>query len=312
MEFAPEINIFVGPNGTGKTHLMKCLYGTQNYFVFSQRDDLTPSPFRKLFQINQTSEIIRYGSQECDIELAINGFKLNLNISNSGDSKSNWGMINFDRAIFIPALNMISHTKKFIPTYDEYQIDFDLTHRDIVSLLFSPEKRIPSEHASKIMNVLESIMGGKLEEEGERFYLESARGRHPMPLVADGMRKIATLYQLVKNGWLEPGAVLFWDEPETHLSPILMDEVIQVLLELSRSGVQIFLATHNYIILKEFDLQATEEDSVRYFSFSLNENNAAQVSWTDDYSQIGPNPISDQLDYIYDRELKRSLGPRGK
>jgi AAA15 family ATPase/GTPase len=155
-------------------------------------------------------------------------------------------------------------------------------------------------------------MGGSIEEEGERFYLKTAQGRHPMPLVADGMRKIATLYQLVKNGWLEPGAVLFWDEPETHLSPILMDEVIKVLLELARSGVQIFLATHNYVILKEFDLQATKDDSVRYFNFSLDSKNAAQVSWTDDYSQIPNNPISEQFDSIYDRELNRSLGVRAK
>jgi hypothetical protein len=47
-----------------------------------------------------------------------------------------------------------------------------------------------------------------------------------MPMVAEGLRKIATLVQLQRNGWLIPGTTLFWDEPETNLNPVLMDEVV--------------------------------------------------------------------------------------
>ena len=204
---------------------------------------------------------------------------------------------------------MMGHTKRFISTYDEYQIDFDQTHRDIVALLLSPEKRSTQENQNPGLKILTNILGGEIEEESERFYLKTPQGRQAMPLVADGLRKIATLYQLIKNGWLEPGAVLFWDEPEIHLSPVLMDEVVAVLLELARSGVQIFLATHSYVILKELDLQALAADDVRYFALESTPEGTT-VEMTSDYAQLHPNPIAEQFDSLYDRELTRATGRR--
>ena len=88
------------------------------------------------------------------------------------------------------------------------------------------------------------LLGGKLEYEENtgRFYLATSLGRIPMPLVAEGLRKIATLVRLTENGWLTPGTTLFWDEPEVNLNPKLMDEVIGAILALTRAGIQVFMA----------------------------------------------------------------------
>ena len=40
-------------------------------------------------------------------------------------------------------------------------------------------------------------------------------------LLAEGLRKLGLLWLLIRNGSLKPGAVLFWDEPETNLNPKL-------------------------------------------------------------------------------------------
>ena len=50
---------------------------------------------------------------------------------------------------------------------------------------------------------------------------------------------------MIRNGTLQPDSVFFWDEPETNLNPRLFGVVIDVLLELQRAGVQVFLATHD-------------------------------------------------------------------
>ena len=45
-------------------------------------------------------------------------------------------------------------------------------------------------------------------------------------------------------------------------------EIVQILLELSRNGQQVVLATHDYVLLKWFDLLMDErkEDHVRFHS----------------------------------------------
>lgn len=94
-------------------------------------------------------------------------------------------------------------------------------------------------------------LGGTIErDDSGRFYLATDMGRMPMPMVAEGLRKIATLVQLRQNGWLSRGATLFWDEPEVNLNPALMDNMVGAILALARNGVQVFLATHSYLILR--------------------------------------------------------------
>lgn len=52
------------------------------------------------------------------------------------------------------------------------------------------------------------------DEKKDEFYLKSGNSKQEFNLVAEGIRKMALLWQLVKNGTLEKGSVLFWDEPE--------------------------------------------------------------------------------------------------
>ena len=116
------------------------------------------------------------------------------------------------------------------------------------------------------------------------------------------------LWLLISNGSLRPGAVLFWDEPETNLNPKLYGVVIEVLLELQRLGVQIFLATHDYVILRELDLQAKEGDKVAFHSlYRSEETGEIECHTADDFQEIHPNAIMEAFDSIYDREIKRSL-----
>lgn len=48
------------------------------------------------------------------------------------------------------------------------------------------------------------------------------------------------LWQSAKNGTLEKGSVLFWDEPEVNISPAYLSTIAELLLELQSNGVQIY------------------------------------------------------------------------
>jgi ABC-type polar amino acid transport system ATPase subunit len=99
----------------------------------------------------------------------------------------------------------------------------------------------------------------------------------------------------------------FWDEPETNLNPRVIGTLVEVLLELQRLGVQILLATHDYVVLKELDLRTKKSDNVRFHALYRDASGTIQHSSTDDYLQIHPNAIADTFLELYDRDVKREL-----
>jgi len=48
--------------------------------------------------------------------------------------------------------------------------------------------------------------------------------------------------------------------------------VVEILLELQRMGVQVFIATHDYVTLKEFDLQTKKKDRVEQWAMEIHIN----------------------------------------
>ena len=129
-------------------------------------------------------------------------------------------------------------------------------------------------------------------------------------LLAEGLRKLGLLWLLIQNGTLTAGSVLFWDEPETNLNPKLFGSVVDILLELQRQGVQIFLATHDYLILKQLDLQSTSEDEVAYHALHRDDRGDLVCNTTDSYLAIDPNAIAEAFSDVYDLEIQRSLRKR--
>lgn len=117
------------------------------------------------------------------------------------------------------------------------------------------------------------------------------------------------LWILIQNGTLLNGSTLFWDEPETNLNPRLMKTVVGILLALQRLDVQIFLTTHDYVVLKEIDLQSKKEDNLRFHSLYRNsESGELEVSGTATYLDISPNAIDDTFGSFVDREIEKSMG----
>ena len=143
----------------------------------------------------------------------------------------------------------------------------------------------------------------------EEFFLGSKRGTLEFTLLAEGLRKLGLLWLLIQNGTLTEGSILFWDEPETNLNPKLFGPVVEILLELQRQGVQIFVATHDYLILKQLDLQARKGDRVSYHALYRDDDSGDLVcNSTDSYFSIDPNAISEAFSDVYDQEIRRSIG----
>ena len=174
----------------------------------------------------------------------------------------------------------------------------------MIKRAFLPRLKGPLDAAwQQLLDGLQAAIAGQVVTRGEHFSLKDAQGELEFTLLAEGLRKLALVSLLVQNGTLFNGSVLFWDEPEANLNPALLGLVVDVLLRLQRMGVQVFLATHNYVLLKEFDLRSREQDQIRYLSLFRDEMGAVQTLASDDLSGVDPNLIIDTYTSLYDREI---------
>ena len=104
----------------------------------------------------------------------------------------------------------------------------------------------------------EGICGGRFVfYGGGKVTFKTENAEYSANSMAEGFRKAGMLSRLLETGAIQPGVSgpLFWDEPESNLNYKLMKLLVQILLELSRNGQQIILATHDYFLLKWLDLK---------------------------------------------------------
>ena len=212
---------------------------------------------------------------------------------------------------FIPAKEILSNAYNLSDAVRKGNVEFDDTYVDIIAAARIDISRGPgTAEQKKYLKSLQKITQGRVAMADERFYLKPGnQARIEFNLVAEGVRKIALLWQLVKNGTLKKGAVLFWDEPEANINPKYLPVLVELLLELQRNGVQIFISTHDYILAKYFELRTLLRDEVVYHSLYREEvSKDICVETEKKFSTLKHNAImtafSQLMDDVYHTETR--------
>lgn len=319
--FLRGVNVIIGVNGTGKTHLLKVLYAACAVTVGEDREKSFALKLRNVFNPyeGRIGRLARRQSSSIKVKAVVTregGSKLSAEFSNH-TNKPNDVKVTGETAwkkdelisAYIPVKEMLAHAPGFLATAARREIAFEEVYVDIIKRAFLPKLMGPPDRdRQRLLTALQTAIDGKVVAKGENFFLKNKQGDLEFTLLAEGMRKLALIWLLIQNGTLLSGSVLFWDEPEANLNPALMGEVVAVILELQRLGVQIFLTTHNYVLLKEFDLRKQKNDQIRYLSLFREESGAVSANASDSYLGVDPNAIAGTFDDLYDRELRRSLG----
>lgn len=319
--FSSGINIVVGTNGTGKTHLLKMLYAACAITVGEDLETGYALKLRRVFSPyeGRMGRLSRRQSGSVKTKIVVTrqgGTKLTAEFSNHTNKpesvnvqgEGNWKKEELCSA-YIPVKEMLAHAPGFLATVAKREIAFEEVYTDIIKRAFLPKLMGPTDtERLRLLSALQKAIDGKVVAKGEHFFLKNKQGDLEFTLLAEGMRKLALVWLLIQNGTLLSGSVLFWDEPEANLNPALMGDVVEVILELQRLGVQVFLSTHNYVLLKEFDLRQKPTDAIRYVSLFRDESGAVSSKTCDNYLGIDPNAIAATFNHLYDRELQRSLG----
>uniref|UniRef100_UPI000255583B AAA family ATPase n=1 Tax=Treponema primitia TaxID=88058 RepID=UPI000255583B len=199
------------------------------------------------------------------------------------------------KAAYIPVKDMTANAPGFSSLYNEREIHFEEIYVDVIRKAFLPLlKGQPDKDRKKLLVKLHDAMNGNVVIENEEFFLRNEQGKLEFTLLAEGFRKLGLLWILLQNGTLLNGSALFWDEPETNLNPKLMQSIVGILLEMQHMGVQIFLATHDYVLLKEFDLQLQDDHQIMFHSLYRNDSGGIEAARCNSYLDINPNTIAER------------------
>lgn len=318
--FSPGVNVLIGANGTGKTHLLKTLYAACAITVGEDMDRGFALKLGNVFRPyeGRVGRLSRRQGTSVKTRIAITregGGRLTAEFSNHTlktddirvTGETNWKKEALESA-YIPVKEMLAHAPGFLATASKREIAFEEVYLDIIKRAFLPKLLGPTDSKrARLLTALQRAIEGKVVAKGEYFFLKNQQGDLEFTLLAEGMRKLALIWLLIQNGTLLAGSVLFWDEPEANLNPSLMGEVVEVILELQRLGVQVFLSTHNYVLLKEFDLRKKKGDQIRYISLFRDESGAVIGQSGDSYADVDPNAIAETFADLYQRDISRAL-----
>jgi len=286
-KFGKNLNVVVGENGTGKTHILKLIYSILAASFEEGRKAPTSTPTKGVLQTHVAEKLVnvfrpeslgrlaqrQQGVQRCEVDLvgAHPASSLSFTFTTKSSAEVSIKVLPkewiTEAPAYLPTRELLTIYPGFISVYEGHYLEFEETWRDTCLLLGAPLRRgAKAAGVAELLRPLEDAMEGTVElDKNGRFYFKSSRGRMEMPLVAEGLRKLGMLARLIATGALLDKGTLFWDEPEANLNPRLIKKVAKSIVELSAAGIQVFIATHSLFLLRELVLQSTKTIDARFF-----------------------------------------------
>ena len=320
--FGNGINVIIGKNGTGKTHVLKCLASAlQARHEFLAKKTTSKEQFEYILAENIThyfkpdfiGNLVNKGmfAGKALVKITVDGKELAFSFSATSkttvkiEKDDKWDDCQF---VYIPPREMFSLFEGFIGLSSRRELSFDQTYINLAHSLALPVLRdIEVNPLKPAIELLERELGFKVLQMNGRFYIQTTEGNMEAHLVAEGLRKLASILYLILNGEINAKTVLFWDEPESNLNPALIRVVAEFIRELQKCGLQIFIATHDYLLTHMLSLYSEYKEHtsacVRFFGLHKDEGKI-EIEEGDTLAAIQNNPILEEYAAFYDLEQK--------
>ena len=278
-----SINLIIGENSSGKTFLLKMLYSIirsqEEFGRGNDNRDFSEVFSDKLywtFQTEKLSDLVRNGKDnklrtsfttDDNTSLAFEfGHSTNKKViplhNNLSPRTAN--------SIFLPPKEVLSLSQVILKSALQDRVfGYDATYADLVIALHNPTQSGRNYRAfSNSRKSLENMFQGRIEYDSKnaRWLYRKGNAKFSIHNTAEGIKKIAILDILLGNRFLTPDSVIFIDEPESALHPTAIVQLLDIVQALADKGIQFFIATHSYYVIKKLAIIAKQSQEVNCFS----------------------------------------------
>jgi len=326
-----SINLVIGENDTGKSHLLKLLYTVARSLQEYEQKQSAEAPrwtevlSDKLGWVFQPpgspgfdiGKLVRKGQSGLDVTVRVHDESVHFafgkdttkqirNASSSPKPKSDVS------TLFFPPKEVLTPRKAIITMREQQQIPgFSDTYYDLAKALGHETTRGRTQRNLKeVKEQLEALFAGRIEWEDGDFVFKRGTGpkKFSMSQTAEGVKKIGLLTRLIRNRNIQSGSTLFFDEPAAHLHPQATVDFVRMLYEMSKADIQLFVATHSYVVLKQFELLAREHGKqMPLCVLKPSEKGGVDHSFADLSEMIPSNSIVDASVDLFERDLDLSF-----
>lgn len=314
-----NINLIIGRNSSGKTFLLKSIYSAIRCIESNKRGQERRSLAEILvdklywtFQADKIGDLVSKGSED-HLAYQMTVDNKDFNYSFGKDTVKQIAQIEnqveprSSNSIFLPAKEVLSLHQIILKTREQDKLfGFDDTYYDLAQALRNlPTRGKNYRDFAEVRKKIENLVDGRVDydEESGLWQYKRANQKFSIGVTAEGIKKVAILDTLLGNRYLDTNSIIFIDEPESALHPTAISEFLEIIAILAASGLQFFLASHSYFVIKKLFLIA-QRDQLEIPIIS-NEND----TWlSDDLLKGMPNnSIIDESIRLYKDEVELVL-----
>ena len=316
------INLVIGGNGTGKTFLLKALYCAMRALEGYKRgreprsaSEILAHQLHWTFQANRIGDLVAKGAGDTlSCQLLLDGQEFRFSFGR-GAAKQIASLANHvppraSNSVFLPAKDVLSpHHIILRAMENDKAFGFDDASLDLSrALRHPPAKAAACAAAAAARQSLEALMGGRIEydEAAAEWQFRQGKHRFPMGVTAEGIKKLAILDILLANRYLSEESIVFIDEPEATLHPTAISKLLDIAAVLAEGGIQFFLASHSYFVVKKLFLLAQQKQ----MSIPVLAAAPDGCHWQADDLKDGlfSNAITDESVHLYEQYVDLALG----
>ena len=319
-----QINLIIGQNSTGKTILLKALYSAIRTLEAYKRGN-EPRTIQeilsdKLYWTFETEKLGDLVSKKADrplqLKLELDNHKFSYEFGK--DTTKNVQKLDnhipdrTSNSIYFPTKEVLSLHQNILQSREiNKTFGFDDTYLDLAHALGQP----PTKGRNYLgfadsRKQLKDILEGRIEydETSGRWQFKKGNQKFAIGVTAEGIKKIAILDTLLGNRYLDPQSIVFIDEPESALHPIAISKFLDIIVLLAEAGIQFFIASHSYFVIKKLYLAAQKQRKISIMIISAN-GTENDLIWSSSNLSDGlpENPIIDESIRLYKEEVRLVL-----